>query len=430
MAQRRRQSEGAPEVEPEQYGERHGRRRRLTRWMVPAVCVVAGLAVGVGATAVYGRTTAPASAGTAAATETMTATVSAETLEQSVSVTGSLAAVSADQLTFQAAGKVIAVNVEAGDVVAAGDVLAEIDTLQLESTLRSAEAELAQAEATLADAESSSDGSEVSDAQIAAAQAAVDVRAAAVADAEQAMDDAQLTATIDGIVTSQPYAVGDAVTSGGSAGNSASSTTGTPGSTATTTTSLGISIVGQDEWTVSVNLTEEQVALIATGNQVTFTADGVDQFFGVVTDVAALPGTTSGTATYPATLQVTGQVEGLFEGVSVTADIIYSRRVDVLTVATNAITTTDGTSTVTMLDDDNNEQTVEVTVGETVGTLTEITAGLSEGDQVLITYAAPSTGESGDGDTQLPQDGFQMPEGGFQMPEGGFQMPGGFPGEQ
>ena len=394
---------------------------RVRSWGVPAVAAVAGAGLGAGAMALWGTTDEPAQAAFSVADAgQQTVTVGLQTLEESVSASGTLAAVTTDSLAFEASGEVITVNVEAGDVVAAGDVIAEIDTLQLTASLRSAEADLAQAQASLADLEDAADGSDASDAQIASAEAKVAVLTQTVADAGEAMSDAQLVADIGGLLTSQPYAVGDVVSSG----SSASTAGGTTQVAATTSTSSGVTIVGQDEWTVSVSLSEDEVAKISEGDQVTFTTDDADDFYGIVTDIANLPTTTGGSATYAVALQVTGAVEGMYEGTSVTADIVYLRQVDVLAIPTNAITTVDGVSTVTVVDDAGTETEREITVGDAVGSYTEILDGLTEGEQLVVTVTTSATTGSTDDTEQWTRD---MPAGGFgdgTMPDGMGGAPG------
>ncbi|WP_082099677.1 efflux RND transporter periplasmic adaptor subunit [Demequina maris] len=410
---------------------------RVRTWGVPAGAVLAGAGLGAGAMALWGGGGDEAREGLAMEDAgTQTVTVGLQTLEESVSATGTLAAVSTDALAFEASGEVTAVYVEAGDVVEKGDVIAEIDTLQLTASLRSAQAELAQAKATLANLEDADDDSDASAAQISAAEAQVAVLKKSVKEARSAMGDAELVADMAGLVTAQPYEVGDVVSAGsssssGSSGGTTSTQAGGMTTTASSTsTDSGVTIVGQDEWTVSVSLSEDEVAEIAEGNQVTFTADDVDgEFFGLVTDIANLPTTTGGSATYAVDLQVTGDVEGLYEGTSVTADIVYLRQVDVLAIPTNAVTTTDGVSTVTVVDDAGDEEEREVTLGDTIGSYTEVVDGLEEGEQLAVA-ATVSGGSSDSSDTtgqlpgggQFPTDG--MVPGGGQMPTGG-QLPGG-----
>ncbi|WNM26275.1 biotin/lipoyl-binding protein [Demequina capsici] len=407
---------------------------RVRAWGIPIVALVAGAGLGVGAMALWGPggDSAQALPAIDSASGQQTVTVGLQTLEESVSATGTLAAVSSSDLAFQASGQVTAVYHEAGDTVAAGDVIAEIDTLQLTADLTSAQASLAQGEAQLADLEDAADGSDSSDAQIAAAKAQVAVLQQNADDAESAMDDSKLVADISGILTSQPYAVGDVVSAGSSSSGSSSagatSMGGTSSATSSSSSSSGVTIVGQDEWTVSVSLTEAEVAEIAVGDQVTFTSDDYDgEFYGIVSDIANLPTTTGGSATYAVDLQVTGTVEGLFEGTSVDADIVYLRATDVLAIPTNAITTTDGVSTVTAVDDSGNQTATEVTTGDTIGSYTEITDGLSEGDQILVTVTTGSTSsDSSSSSGDMSGFGGQMPNfdsSGGQMPGGMGQMP-------
>ncbi len=219
--------------------------------------------------------------------------------------------------------------------------------------------------------------------------------------------------------------------SSGSSGSSSSGSSSAMGATTAASTTSGtssaVTIVGQDEWTVSVSLDETEVSQIAEGDQVTFTSDDVDaEFYGLVTDIANLPTTTTGTATYAVELQVTGDVEGLYEGTSVTAEIVTLREVDVLAVPTNAITTTDGVSTVTVVGEDGSEEQREITTGETVGTYTEVADGLTEGESIAVTVTTGSGSSDATDAGGFPADG-TMPGGG-QMPTGempGGQMPGG-----
>ncbi|WP_084100293.1 efflux RND transporter periplasmic adaptor subunit [Demequina sp. NBRC 110051] len=399
-------------------------RARLRAWGIPAATLVAGAGIGVGAMALWGPagtdTAQAMGRGATAGGGTQTVTVALQTLEETVDATGTLAAVTSSALAFEASGEVTTVNVEEGDTVAEGDVIAEIDTLALTASLRAAEADLAQAEASLSNLEDEADGTDASDAQIEAAQSQVDVLESSVEEAEDAMSDAQLVADIAGLVTSQPYEVGDVVSGGASAGGTDAGGMDTAATT-TTTASSGVTIVGQDQWTVSVSLSEADVAEIAEGDQVTFTADDLtDPFFGVVTDIANLPTTTGGSATYAVELTVTGTVEGLYEGTSVDASIVTLREADVLAIPANAISTTDGASTVTVVGDDGETEEREVTTGGTIGAYTEITEGLTEGEQLEVTVMA-SAGTT-DGDDAAAGFGGQFRGG--ELPEG-MTFPGG-----
>ena len=350
----------------------HLRRRR---WIVIGAAAGAALA----ATAIVVVTVVvPATASSSDETITTTAIASLETLDKSISTSGTLTPLVNEQVSFAVAGTVTKVSVAEGDTVEKGDTLATVDTISLDAALLQAKADLASAQAKLSDSYDESDGSTADLAQIAANAAAVEVAEAAVEDAEDAVDDATLTAPAAGVITSVGVEVGDAV-----------------GSAAGGATTAAFTIVGTDAWAVDVTVGEADVALIEVGDQVELATDDGVAFFGVVSEVGILPSTDTGAAAYPVSIDVTGTAEGLFDGISVTAEIIYERRTDVLTVASAAITTDGETSTVTVITADGAQVVTPVEVGETVGTLTEIVSGIVEGDEVLVATFTPGEGNAG-----------------------------------
>ena len=73
------------------------------------------------------------------------------TIAKTVTAQGVVAAADSDDLSFASSGTVTAVNVKAGQKVAAGDVLATLDSPALRQAVADAQARLASAKATLAD---------------------------------------------------------------------------------------------------------------------------------------------------------------------------------------------------------------------------------------------------------------------------------------
>jgi macrolide-specific efflux system membrane fusion protein len=360
---------------------------------------------------------------------TQTATASLQTLDKSVSATGTITQAVNETVAFEASGTVLSVDVAEGDMVEAGQTLATIDTLRLEAARLEAVATLAQAEATLASAQAAADASTASDAKIAAAEAQVEVAQANLDTAEENMADAVLVAPAAGQITSVSVAVGDAVGSSG-AGGSSSGTAGGMGAgggaaTATSTTTAAFTIVGADSWSIDLRVSDADLALLEIGGQAEITVDGItDTIFGVISSLGRVASTSGGSAMFPVVVEVTGQPEGLFDGLSATVELIYERRADVLTVPLSAVQTIDGVTYVDKLVDSVATRT-EVAVGETAGSLIEITSGLAEGDEVQITVAV-STGSTESGGETGFEERFQMGGG---MPGGGefsFEnMPGG-----
>lgn len=81
----------------------------------------------------------------------MTATVSRGDIEETVLATGTLKPVRLVAVGAQASGRITAIKVKLGQVVRAGDLIAEIDSVTQQNNLRTAEAALANVKAQLAE---------------------------------------------------------------------------------------------------------------------------------------------------------------------------------------------------------------------------------------------------------------------------------------
>ncbi|MGQ9809707.1 MAG: efflux RND transporter periplasmic adaptor subunit [Armatimonadota bacterium] len=115
-------------------------------WIVVAVIVVL---VGVGGFLLWRQS------GATASTAARTVAVRKGTLQVTVSASGFLEPLRQVDLGFDVSGKVAEVLVDIGDPVKAGQVLARLDTTDLELSLRQAEAQLKSAQAQLAKARTS-----------------------------------------------------------------------------------------------------------------------------------------------------------------------------------------------------------------------------------------------------------------------------------
>ncbi|MCI4656253.1 efflux RND transporter periplasmic adaptor subunit [Cryobacterium zhongshanensis] len=328
----------------------------------------------------------------------ITVAASLTTMQQTVDSDGTATPTVNDSVSFAVSGTVTAVPVVAGTTVTAGQVLATVDTLSLDAAVLEAQATLATARAKLASSVSDSDGTSAAVAQIAAQTASVAVDEAAVVTAQAAVAGATLTAPSAGLVTAVNVAVGDVISSGssGSAGAGGGATASTASTSSSSSTSTAdFSIVGTDSWSLSLDIGESDIAQVAVNDQVELALDDGTAFFGTVQSVGILPSTTSGAVTYPVVVAVTGDPDGLYDGVAVTAKIVYERRTNVLTIPSAAVTTADGVSTVKTLDAAGTAVATTVTVGETVGNLTEILTGIAEGDDVVVVTFTPGSGNSG-----------------------------------
>ena len=351
---------------------------------------------------------------TAADTSTTT-TVSSQTIEQTVSADGTIAARTSSDESFAVSGTVTKVLVAEGDRVAKGAALARVDDAAL---VASRAAALTSLEAAVTQLDEDDDNG-ASDVQLAADNAAVVSARADLADARAAVDDATLRASIAGTVTSIDLAKGDVTGSSSSASPSGGDTSNGSTDTDTDTSTGTISIVSTNSFVVDGTVAAADADQLEKGLQAEITATGVDDtIYGTVSDVGLVAETNdSGAAVFPVTIQVTGKQEGLYAGVSATVSIVVKQVPDVLTVATNALSTEDGKTYVTKLVDGEEVKT-EVETGETYGMLTEVTSGLEEGDEIVVQGFRAPTGGSGQ-----QQGGFP---GGGEMPDFS-QLPGGMP---
>ena len=285
------------------------RHRVLRPWTVLPLALVLG-----GGTWFVTRSDADDDTGSTSIERTVEVTVGP--LNQVVSASGTIEAAATDQLSFSAAGTVTAVNVAAGDEVAAGDVLATMDSPELEAAVTQAEASVAEAEAKLDD-----DGdADASDTQIAADQSSLDSAQRQLDAAFEALAGAQLVATVDGTVAQVDLAVGDELGSGGASGTAltgsgtgsgqSSSTLGSgsgggaptgssSGSTGTdaTATSAQIEVVSTGAYRVELGIDATQIDLVAKGQEATISLSSSTSATGGFPGGGAFPGAGGGAAT-------------------------------------------------------------------------------------------------------------------------------------
>ncbi len=263
------------------------RRRFLRPWaVVPLVAVIAG------GTWFVSRSDAD---DTTTTNIERTVEASSGPMDQVVSASGTVAAADTEDLGFTAAGTVTAVNVKAGDQVAAGQVLATMDSPELQASVTQAEADLADAEARL----DSDDDAGASDAQIAADQSSVDAAQRRLDAANDELDGTQLVASFAGTVTQVDLSVGEELASGGTSGTDltgsgtgsgrtssdlgsssqvpggptgGTGSTGSTGSDDTTSSSTQIEVVTVGSYTVELGLDATEVGLVAVGQQANVTA--------------------------------------------------------------------------------------------------------------------------------------------------------------
>jgi RND family efflux transporter MFP subunit len=367
-------------------GSRLPRKRKRVVWLVVAIVLAAG---GTGGWLLLRP------APTAPAAEPVTEVATVGTQRRMVSATGTVEPARRADLGFTVSGEVTAVVVEEGDTVTAGQVLATVDDELLVAEVDAAESELDAAEARAADEEAAG----ASDTQLAAADSAVVSARSRLAAARDALEHAELTATIPGTVVAVDLAVGDQA--GAEPQGDQPTDDGAAGGV--------ITVVSTNRYLVEARLAGSDVKEVRAGMvaQIT-TADVTEPVEATVRTVGLVAeADESGAATFPVTVDVTGQRDDIYAGSSANVAIVVEERADVLTVPTQALHEEGDT---TYVDKIVNGEPVRTTVevGTAYGPRTEILSGIEEGDEVEIRgFARRSSGAD-------PQQGGmdKLPDGG------------------
>ncbi|HVZ67651.1 MAG TPA: efflux RND transporter periplasmic adaptor subunit [Patescibacteria group bacterium] len=208
-----------------------------------------------------------------------------------------------------------------------------------------------------------------------------------------AQTSATVTAPIAGTVSNLNLTPGLPIIS------SSTSTNNSSGSNTSTTQTLGNVTLDNVPLTATVNLTEIDVTKIKVGQKVTITLDAFPDktFTGRVAAIDTTGSVSSGVTTYPTTITFDSSIDGIYPNMGVNVTIITSVSDNVLMVPSGAVQTQDGVSTVRVLKN-GQVQTVDVEVGKSSDTETEITSGLTTNDTVvtgtITTQRSTTTGAS------------------------------------
>jgi multidrug efflux pump subunit AcrA (membrane-fusion protein) len=329
------------------------------------------------------------------------------TIRQAVAASGTIEPASQDAVSFQVTGLVTAVNVSAGQTVQAGAVLATVDSATLQAGLAEAQATLAADQARV----TADQNAAATATTITADQAAATAAQGQVTSAQNALGEATLTSPISGVVAAVNVTVGQQVSGAngsatGSTSSSGSSGTGGSGTGAGTsstssqsaTSSGDFLVLSTSTWIANVSVDDTQVGLLANGEQAQIVPDGATApVYGTISSVGLLASSASGVATYPVVVSITGSPTGLHAGATATVSLIYKQLTGVLTVPTAAVHLVNGTTVVYVMTG-SKQSLRDVTVGLASGGLSQITSGLTAGEQVAVTRTAGRTG-SGTGNT-------------------------------
>jgi len=350
-----------------------------------------------------------------------TVAVSRGDIETSVLASGVLEASSLVSVGAEVSGTIKAVNVRLGDRVGKGDVIAEIDSLNqenaiksaqaalagLQAQLRSQQAQLATAETALARARQLSANSLVSKTDLDNAQSSVDqARAqidqldAQIAQAELTVESAQLNLARTQIVAPGEGTVVALLVEEGQTVN------------ANSATPTIAKIANLDTMVIKAEISEADVVKVAPGQRVYFTilGDPDNKIEATLREIEPAPTSISSTDASTSSSSDAIYYNGLFDvpnpdhrlRISMTAEvtIVLDEARDVLTLPAGLVSRRgpDGKAMVAVLDPETEAiRPARVDVGLNNNVTAEIVSGLEEGDLVVNATGTPMANSASGG---------------------------------
>lgn len=303
-------------------------------------------------------------------------TVQRQDLKTEVSTSGVLTGKIALNLRFKSAGKLSKVDIKTGDKVFAGQVLAELNTVDLSVSLKQAKNNLRDKQTTsekvlddihlfqYGEGGFSNIGSlneTMSQRQLrTTVEVARDNAADNVKLVERAFEDSLIISPISGIVTQADFIPGQIVTSA----------------------DIIARVVDFSEAIFEADVDESDIGDIQTGQraEVTLNAYGEKQFIGEVTEI--IPRTksvSSGATVITVRIKLTDQSILKIDGLNGQVNIITSQKNGALTIPLEAIKE----ENTVMVRSGKNFKTVQVKLGERNQTDIEVLEGLNENNQIV-----------------------------------------------
>ena len=294
----------------------------------------------------------------------------ADTWENSLTTTGSLAAVQGVTIGAEMPGKIVKIGFEAGATVKAGDLLVQLDTTSEEAQLRAAEASAALANANLNRAKELRTANTNSPAELDAADAQAKAAAAQAEGYKAVIAKKTIRAPFDGRLGLRLVNLGQILKDG---------------EPITTLQTL-------DPIFVNFSLPQQQLAQVVVGHTVRLRSDvAADKVFeGKVTAISPEVDAVTRTVRVQATLS--NKEELLRAGMFANVEVVLPNRTNVLAIPATAILYAPYGDSVFVIDEKKNEKTGQtekilrqqfVRLGAARGDFVSVVDGLKAGETVV-----------------------------------------------
>lgn len=199
------------------------------------------------------------------------------------------------------------------------------------------------------------------------------------------VNSATIVAPASGIISDLALASGLTI-------SASSTTSNTSGATIVSSQTIGKINSSNSQLIATVNLSQMDIMKVKPNQKVTLTLDAYPDktFTGKILSVNTNGGVSSGVTSYPVTILLDPISISIYPNMSVNAEIIISVKPDVLLIPSSAVQTNNGQTSIRVLKD-NKVISVNVEIGSTNDTQTEIVSGLNEGDLVITNIISSTT---------------------------------------
>ncbi|MDZ7791260.1 MAG: efflux RND transporter periplasmic adaptor subunit [Xanthomonadales bacterium] len=288
-----------------------------------------------------------------------------DAIEAFYSATATLEADGEAAVVPRVGGRITALEVEEGDRVAAGDVLARIDDERLKLELVRAEADLRRLRQDLERQREMHARDMTSTEAFERLQYQFDAQQAAVELARLELSYTAIEAPIDGVVSERMIKVGNMVS----------------------TTEPVFRVTAMDPLIATLHVPERELARLAPGQAAVMQADAApgERFVGVIDRISPVVDADSGT--FRVTVELSDSSGRLRPGMFGRFDIVYDRREQAVLVPVESVLIEDGEASVFVVSD-GQAQRRSVEVGYRNNGDYEIVAGIEPGESVVVTGQA------------------------------------------
>jgi HlyD family secretion protein len=324
------------------------------------------------AVAVKGGLAWQASSKAKAATNVQTAAVIRADVTSVVSATGTIKPVNMVDVSSKITGLIKETKVQENDVVKAGQVLIVLDDSRLQAQVTQYRERLANAQANFERNSRLNKIGAVSDQQLDASRMEYKVAQANYDEASSQLDDTVIRAPIDGVVIGKPIPAGQTVAQGLS------------------NPMVILTVADLSKMQIETQVDESDIGKVAVGQKATFTVDAYPGkvFTGVVSSVSQKATVQQNVVYYGVIIDVDAGDRELKPTMTARVSVAVGESKNALTVPLAAVKTNKNQQYVVIMK--NGQATnVNVTTGLTSDERVEITSGLTDGDQVVVSQPKP-----------------------------------------